>query len=721
MDVPADRVEQLTQEVERLRKQLGLLKDALENMHHGLCMFDGENRVAVSNRRFAEILALPAELVRPGMTATELIELGIEAGCYEPGRTGEEIERDIRANLVCGDDERRTMVRAGRTYAVCPRWLANGHLVVTFEDVTDRTDAEKALRESEERFRLAADGTGIGVWDYDPETERREWSARLPEIFGLPQGVQPSLELASQCIHPDDRETFLAVLHEIRDGHVADRFQGSYRVIRMNDRAERWMMLNCWKIKRLGRRSRVILTIRDITDEKLAEERIRWNAGHDPLTRLANRARFQERLEKATKAAAKNGGEVGLLLLDLDHFKQINDALGHDAGDKLLQMFARRLEAAVRSGDTVARFGGDEFAIIVPRLKSPEVLAAICTSIHERLKEPFVHSGRMLDCRASIGAAIYPRDGANPEDLLKNADMALYAAKDSGRANTAVFEPRLREEGQKRASMVELARAAIRDDRLLTYYQPKLDLRRGAITGFEALLRWRDAQGDIQYPASLKAAFEDHDVAAEISARIIRQAIGDMREWLDQGIAFDHVAVNASAAEFRHDNFAERVLEALSRADIPPRHFQLEITEKVFLGRGAEYVQRALTRLSGAGIKIALDDFGTGYASLRHLKQFPVDIIKIDRSFVRDMESDRGNEAIIRAVINLGRTLGIGIVAEGIERMSQAERLIAFGCDYGQGFLFSRAVPGSSVPSLVARAPERGFCPTGRPLTANGG
>ena len=397
---------------------------------------------------------------------------------------------------------------------------------------------------------------------------------------------------------------------------------------------------------------------------------------------------------------------MGLLLLDLDHFKQINDALGHDTGDKLLQLFARRLESAVRGGDTVARFGGDEFAIILPRLREPD-LAAVCASIHGGLKQPFVHGGLMLDCRTSIGAAVYPTHGADPDELLKNADMALYAAKHAGRANTKLFEPRLREEGDRRAGMVALARAAIHDDRILTYYQPKLDLRRGMVIGFEALLRWRDEDGGIQYPASLDAAFEDHDVAAEISDRVIGQAIRDMRGWLDSGIAFGHVAVNASVAEFRRDNFAERVLEALSGADIPPRYFQLEVTEKVFLGRGAEYVERALNRLSAAGVRIALDDFGTGYASLRHLKQFPVDIIKIDRSFVRGMDSDPGDEAIIRAVISLGRSLGIRIVAEGIERMGQAERLIAFGCDYGQGFLFSRAVPGASVPSLVARLPEQ--------------
>src|SRR5690606_30812352 len=266
-----------------------------------------------------------------------------------------------------------------------------------------------------------------------------------------------------------------------------------------------------------------------------------------------------------------------------------------------------------------------------------------------------------------------------------------------------LFEPHMRDNVQQRNSMVHLARAAIEDDRIVPYYQPKLDLKSRSLVGFEALLRWRNPRGRIGSPAALEAAFEDSDVAAQISDRMIERVICDMRGWLDRGIDFKSVAVNASAAEFRRDNFAERVLEQLRRAEIPTRCFQLEITETVFLGRGAEYVHRALALLNLRGVKIALDDFGTGYASLRHLKQFPVDIIKIDQSFVRDMGEDPGDEAIIIAVINLGRSLGIRVVAEGIENEDQARRLLELKCDIGQGYLFWKAVPAARVPTLVDR------------------
>ena len=249
--------------------------------------------------------------------------------------------------------------------------------------------------------------------------------------------------------------------------------------------------------------------------------------------------------------------------------------------------------------------------------------------------------------------------------------------------------------------MIALARNALGGDRITPFYQPKVRLDDRSIYGFEALLRWRDDNDGIQLPATIGAAFENLELAAAISDRIVDQVIGDMRRWLDRGVPFGHVAVNAAAAEFRSDRFAESVLDRLAKAGVPPPHFHLEVTETVFLGRGAEYVERALKLLSEAGVGIALDDFGTGYASLRHLKQFPVDVIKIDRSFVQSMETDPEDAAIIEAVLNLGKSLKIEVVAEGIETVSHALRLQNMNCRYGQGFLFSQAVAADRVPRLI--------------------
>jgi diguanylate cyclase (GGDEF)-like protein/PAS domain S-box-containing protein len=702
------------EELRRNEERLRLVHEAT-----GLADFEaGPDGIAKVSERFVEQTGLP-----PGTTD---LPLGAWLKLVHPDDR-ERLHRTIAKSLE-SDDAFSCEFRIIRADNGEVRWISSRTKMERNEageairsigahlDITEQKQVEEALRESEERFRLAAEAAGLGVWDYDAVLDRREWSGRMRQIFGVDADAEATLELAQSRIHPADRARFTRRLHGMLEGKC-ERFADTFRITLPDGRPDRWVALDGWRTRKADSRlRRIILTARDVTDEKTAEERIRWSANHDPLTRLANRSLFQEKLDLAICAAAAEGGTVGLVLFDLDHFKQINDTLGHDAGDMLLKMFAERLRGVVRAQDTVARFGGDEFAIVLPEIEDEQSLIQLTASLQDRLREPYVHEGRLLDCRVSMGASLYPQHGDTPKQLLKNADVALYAAKAAGRAQVSLFEPHMRDALQRRASMVQLARDAIRDDRIVPYYQPKLDLRTGAVTGFEALLRWRTPRGGIGTPASLEAAFEDLEVAAAISDRMIERVIGDMRGWLDKGVAFGNVAINASAAEFRRDTFAERLLDQLREAKIPARFLQLEVTETVFLGRGAEYVHRALALLHARGVTIALDDFGTGYASLRHLKQFPVDKIKIDQSFVHGMASDPGDAAIIHAVINLGRSLGIRVVAEGIETEAQARRLIELGCEYGQGYLFSKAISARRVPALVAAGAAAPVQPAQGPL-----
>jgi diguanylate cyclase (GGDEF)-like protein/PAS domain S-box-containing protein len=451
-----------------------------------------------------------------------------------------------------------------------------------------------------------------------------------------------------------------------------------------------------------GAVQRIVAISRDITQQKQAEERIHWSATHDPLTHLPNRRLFEERLAAAIEEAEVTGSQVGLLAIDLDNLKLINDTRGHDAGNAAIRTLGDRLVEVIGPDATAARLGGDEFAVVLPNVGGKTEAARVAEAILARLREPFVHEGVTLDCRASIGASLYPCDGTGPSELLKQADLALYSSK-ARRGGLQMFEPSMRAELQQRMSMINIARDALDRERLCTFFQPKIKLATGRVAGFEALARWKDGNGNVHLPATIAAAFEDADLSTAMTDRIVDLAVHAMRGWIDAGIDFGHVAINASAADFRRRDFACWLLGRLDDAGISPGLVQLEITETVFLGRGAGFVEDALKLLSANGVTIALDDFGTGYASLSHLKQFPVDIIKIDRSFVADIQQDCGDAAIVEAIVNLGRSMKIEVVAEGIETATQARHLRKLGCRYGQGFLFAEAVPPSDIPALLAR------------------
>jgi diguanylate cyclase (GGDEF)-like protein len=392
---------------------------------------------------------------------------------------------------------------------------------------------------------------------------------------------------------------------------------------------------------------------------------------------------------------------TGLLVMDLDHLKQINDRFGHDAGDALLKEFAQRLRSIVRSTDTIARLGGDEFAVILPEIAEEGDVAAMADAILARMQEPLKRDGKLLDCRTSIGGAISVGFGTSPEELQKQADLALYRSKTSGRGAFKMFVTTMREESQRTASALEVAARAVASDWIVPFYQPKVVLATGALGGFEALLRWHHPRTGIQSPEKIAPAFNDTELGTAIGERMRSCILKDMRGWLDAGLPFGRIAINASAAEFRRDNYAERVLDDLRRMDVPARCLEVEVTESVFLGSGAEFVERALRTLSVEGVTIALDDFGTGYASLSHLKRYPVDAIKIDRTFVNGLETDADDAAIVRALLSLGRNLGIEVVAEGVESAFQATLLQRMSCDLVQGYHFGRPMPAEDVTPFV--------------------
>ncbi|MDX3899845.1 MAG: EAL domain-containing protein [Sphingobium sp.] len=568
----------------------------------------------------------------------------------------------------------------------------------TLEDVHDQKLAQNALADGEERLRLAVQSAQIGIWDYDLLLGKRTWSREFRAMLGLGDEDEATAERALSLVHAADRDQLRRMMEAIAARIVLPHFEATLRVHRADTGALRWIRsVGSTTVTQSGEPRRVIVTFQDVTDQREAEERIRWTASHDPLTAMPNRALFQERLEQMAPDAKRTGEPFGLLLFDIDDLKRTNDMLGHDAGDALLRNFAARLSEVAPADAAIGRLGGDEFGLIAPSLGSPAALEACSEALVTAFRRPCDFQGRQMDCAVSMGAAIFGEHGEDAQEVLKAADLALYASKAQARGRLTLFHPQLRAEAQQRSSMISMAREALSQDLVEPYYQPKVDLRSGRILGYEALLRWRHPRLGVQLPGSITAAFDHAEIAVALTGKMLDHVIEDICRWRGEGFDPGPIAVNVSAADFQHDDFAEQVLERLARRDLPMDAIEIEVTETVFLGRGAQQVERALALFARQGMRIALDDFGTGYASLTHLKQYPVDVLKIDRSFIQNIEHDAGDAVIVDAIVTLGASLGIEVVAEGVETAAQLDLLKRQGCLIGQGFLLGRPAPASTV------------------------
>lgn len=539
----------------------------------------------------------------------------------------------------------------------------------------------------------------VGGWELEVATRRLSWSDGVYRIYGLSPGSEPTEDLALSHFPFEARRHFRRkFIQALRTGEGFElelpfvNAQGQHRLIRQSCELE---VENGTAVRAFG-------IMQDVTESKQAEQRMWHMANHDALTDLPNRGLMRDKLDIALRRARRSGGYVGVLLVDLDQFKDVNDTLGHDAGDALLVEVARRLTASVSEVDTVARLGGDEFIVLLSRMENAGDGMIVAQRILSTLSMPFDYRRTSsLSCRGSIGVTVAPDHGMDPSTLLKNADIALYRAKSAGRGIAVAYDPRMQKATENRVQLAARVRLGLKNGEFQPFYQPKVSLSTGAIVGFEALMRWRHPRRGVLGPQDFSAIFDDPHLSVEIGERLLQLTTRDMAQWTALGCNFGHVAINVSSPEFAHGELPERVLTALDLAGVGPERLTIEVTETVFLGRGTETVRQSLQLLNQAGVRIALDDFGTGFASLSHLKQFPVDRIKIDRSFVHDIEHDIDDAAIVRAVINLGQSLGIETVAEGVETSSQASYLRANGCDYAQGYLYSKALPASRVPALI--------------------
>lgn len=451
---------------------------------------------------------------------------------------------------------------------------------------------------------------------------------------------------------------------------------------------------------REGEIAGAVSVFRDVSTERAMAQQIAHSAEHDFLTGLPNRLLLSDRVGQAIALAARHGNKVAVLFLDLDGFKHINDSLGHPIGDKLLQSTAKRLVASVDGSGTVSREGGDEFVVLLPDVEKWEDAAVTARRLLQALAEPHPIDGHDLHITASVGISVYPDDGLDAETLVKNADTAMYQAKDGGHQTYQFFKPAMYARAVERQSIEESLRRALERHELALHYQPKVNLKTGKITGAEALLRWTHPVRGAVSPAEFIPVAEDCGLILPIGRWVLREACGQAKTWIDEGLPLGAIAVNVSAVEFRGEDFLGDVFASLTETGLDPRALELELTESVLMKR-AGAAESILMALRAQGIQISIDDFGTGYSSLSYLKKFPVDVLKIDQSFIRQIAGNPPETAIVSAVIAMARNLHLRVIAEGVETADELTFLREQDCDEVQGFYFSRPVPADQFAALL--------------------
>ncbi len=502
-----------------------------------------------------------------------------------------------------------------------------------------------------------------------------------------------------QLVHPQDLE----LLAQVAEAAVRtrERYTIEYRIVRA-DGGVRWVWERGTPV--FGPDSKLVAFegfIEDITERKSDQERIVHQASYDALTGLANRSLLNTRLAQLIADAEVEGARAAVAFVDLDNFKFINDTFGHQLGDTLLQAMAERLKACVRETDTVARLGGDEFVLVLTRYAGDEDITRIVQRVHAAVAEPWNAGRREFHVTCSIGVAVYPQNGRNADVLLRNADSAMYKAKESGRNTFQFFTPELNRLVVERIGLEHRLRSALARRQFLLHFQPRVDLRSRRVVGAEALLRWRVPGRGLVSPARFISVAEDTGLIVPIGKWVLQAACQQNKAWQVEGLPPIVISVNVSPRQFRQDDIVATIAEALGQSGLDPRFLQIELTEGLAMHDAEKYVGM-LGRISALGVQIAVDDFGTGYSSLSYLKRFPVDHLKVDRSFVRDLPADPDDAAIVQAIIALGHKLGLKVVAEGVETVEQYDYLRRSLCDEMQGYYFSKPLIASDLGAMLA-------------------
>ncbi len=688
---------------EALRVSENFSETILTSVSEGIIVYDRELRYRAWNKVMEELTGLPSEQII-GSSALDLFAQFMLPGIEHL------LVRALRGERVTSEDTHYQVPQTGREgwmYATfSPHTSPEGEtigVVGIVRDISARKLAEEDLRASEERYALAANAANDGLWDLDLITQKVYYSPRWKSMLGYDDGeVSDSTQEWFSRVHPEDLSDFNAAIGKHIQSETP-QFESEHRMLH-KDGSYRWMLTRGLAMRNdKGKAYRIAGSQTDITERKRAEEQLLYDAFHDGLTGLPNRALFTDRLDRALERAKRRDDfTVAVLFLDLDRFKVVNDSLGHMTGDQLLIGVARRLEGALRHVDTVARLGGDEFVILLEDVEDINHATRSAERIQSQLREPFILDSSEVFTSASIGIAVSTAGYSRAEDIIRDADIAMYRAKAGGKARHELFDEAMHGRAVELLKLETDLRKAVDREEFRLYYQPIVSLDSGEVVGFEALIRWMHPARGLTYPAAFLPLAEETGLTALMGAWTLREACGQLKSW-QNGPALGRdlwVSVNLSSRQLLQPDLTKVVAQTLSEAQIDPACLQLEVTEGIIMD-DPEAATAVLIGLRSLGVRLPIDDFGTGYSSLAYLHRFPISSLKIDKSFVKNVDSGGEDEVIVRTIVNLAHNLDMDVIAEGVETEEQRLSLKALGCEYGQGFLFSKAVPAEEATALL--------------------
>ncbi|HEY2324251.1 MAG TPA: EAL domain-containing protein [Thermoanaerobaculia bacterium] len=683
------------------RRAVTLLHSTLDSTADGILVTDDRGHILTYNQRYVDMWRIPQNIIDTAdeqLVRSTVVDQLSQPADFENTISTLYAQPDAESFelLEFKDGRRFERYSIGRTIEGIAKVR-----VWSFRDVTARFAAEAALRESEVRYRLLFEQNAAGVYITNVNGEIVDCNSTFANLVGAKRNDLVGTSVGALFERRVERDELASMLQD------AGLLNGVEIELRRVDGARVWALQNLGLVGQ-GENAMIHATVVDISDRKRAEEQIEFHAYHDVLTHLPNRRLFTDRLALGINRARRNGRSLAVMFIDLDHFKSVNDTLGHTAGDELLLEMSARLRECIREDDTVARLGGDEFTIILSDLRHPEDAAHVAQKILETVQQPMTISGMPIELSASIGIALYPVDGFDVETLLRNADSAMYRAKESGRNNYQLCTEEMKTRALERLSLETRLRRAMQLNQLILHYQPQVNLATGRVIGVEALVRWQDPERGLIEPLAFIPMAEESRLIFPIGEWVLHNACVQAREWRDCGLPPLRVGVNLSARQFQQYELAQLVRRTLADARIDPSVLELEITESTAM-QNAELSVEVLRSLNEIGVAISIDDFGTGYSSLNYLKQFPINAVKVDRTFVGGVTTSESDGAIVSAVIAIARTLRLRVVAEGVETEDQFAFLQRRQCDEAQGFYFSRPLDADGITSGLIQEPMVGF------------